>query len=65
MNDPVFEQFWADAQVPNRADKSEASRRRLDWWRDAKLGVFVHWNPSSVAAGEISWSKQFYADTGE
>jgi alpha-L-fucosidase len=65
MTPDGFEQFWADAQKPARADKSEASRRRLDWWRDAKLGIFVHWNPSSVAAGEISWSKQFYGDTGE
>ena len=65
MTPDGFDQFWADAQKPGRADKSEASRRRLDWWRDAKLGIFVHWNPSSVAAGEISWSKQFYGDTGE
>jgi len=61
----AFEQFWADAQKANRADKSEASQRRLDWWRDAKFGMFVHWDPSSLAAGEISWSKQFYDDTGE
>ncbi|MCL4401141.1 MAG: alpha-L-fucosidase [Acidobacteria bacterium] len=60
-----FEQFWADAQKPNRADKSLASQRRLDWWRNAKLGLFIHWDPSSVAASEISWSKQFYEDDGE
>jgi len=63
--DAAFEQFWADALRPNWADKSEASRRRLDWWRDAKFGMFVHWDPSSVAASEISWSKQFYDDTGD
>ena len=60
-----FGQFWADALKPKWADKSEASRRRMDWWRDAKFGMFVHWDPSSVAAGEISWSKQFYDDAGE
>jgi alpha-L-fucosidase len=64
-DDLAFEQFWADAQQPKRADKSERSQRRLDWWRDAKFGMFVHWDPSSVAASEISWSKQFYDDTGE
>ena len=62
---PAFEQFWADALKPNRADKSAESQRRLEWWRDAKFGMFVHWDPSSLAAGEISWSKQFYDDTGE
>ena len=63
--DAAFDQFWADAQQANRADKSAAAQRRLDWWRDAKFGMFVHWDPSSVAASEISWSKQFYDDTGE
>jgi alpha-L-fucosidase len=64
-DDWAFEEFWADALRPKRADKSERSQRRVDWWRDAKFGMFVHWDPSSVAAGEISWSKQFYDDTGE
>ncbi|MDB6093622.1 MAG: Alpha-L-fucosidase [Verrucomicrobia bacterium] len=63
--DAAFELFWADAQQPKRADKSPASQRRLDWWRDAKFGMFVHWDPSSLAAGEISWGKQYYDDTGE
>ena len=62
--DPAFEQFWTDAQQPKWADKSERSQRRMEWWRDAKFGMFVHWDPSSVAASEISWSKQFYDDTG-
>ncbi|MDB6127801.1 MAG: Alpha-L-fucosidase [Verrucomicrobia bacterium] len=63
--DAPFEQFWADAQKPNWSDKSETSRRRMQWWRDAKFGMFVHWDPSSLAASEISWSKQFYDDNGE
>ena len=60
-----FELFWSDAPKPNHADKSLVSPRRLDWWRDAKFGMFIHWDPSSVAASEISWSKQFYDDDGE
>jgi alpha-L-fucosidase len=63
--DAAFDRFWADAQKPKWADKSEASQRRLDWWRDAKFGMFVHWDPSSLAASEISWSKQYYDDTGD
>jgi len=63
--DDSSEQFWADAQKPNRKDKSLASQRRLDWWRQSKFGMFVHWDPSSVGASEISWSKQFYDDDGE
>jgi alpha-L-fucosidase len=33
---------------------------RAQWLRDAKLGVFVHWNPSSVIGQEISWSRKDY-----
>ncbi len=61
----TYEQFIADHKVANRAEKSEAGQRRLDWWRDARFGMFIHWDPSSVAACEISWSKLFYDDIGE
>ncbi len=60
-----FEQFWDDAQKPNWADKSESSQQRLQWWLDARFGMFIHWDPSSVIASEISWSKEFYKDDGE
>jgi len=60
-----YDTFLADQKAAKRADKSELGQRRLDWWRDARFGMFIHWNPSSVAACEISWSKLFYDDTGE
>ncbi len=28
---------------------------RAQWLRDAKLGVFLHWNPAVNCGGEISW----------
>ena len=31
---------------------------RIEWWRAAKLGMFVHWDPSSLAGTEISWSRK-------
>ena len=51
--------------MAKRAEKSEAGQHRLDWWRDARFGMFIHWDPSSVAASEISWSKLYYDDIGE
>lgn len=33
---------------------------RAQWFRDAKLGVFIHWNPSSLIGQEISWSRAGY-----
>lgn len=63
--DAGYAQFLADHKTPNRADKSTAGQRRLDWWREARFGMFIHWDPSSVAACEISWGKLFYDDVGE
>ncbi len=59
------EDAWRDARVSLRAEKSTVAQRRSEWWRDARFGMFIHWNPSSVAVSEISWSKQFYSDNGE
>jgi alpha-L-fucosidase len=65
QTDKSFEQFWDDVQKPNWADKSKSSQQRLQWWLDARFGMFIHWDPSSVIASEISWSKEFYKDDGE
>lgn len=56
---------WKDAQIYKLADKSAVAQQRTEWYRNARLGLFIHWNPSSVCGTEISWSKQFYKDTGE
>ncbi len=38
--------------MPRAKDQLRALRRRPvpAWWRDAKLGIFVHWTPASVPA---------------
>jgi len=56
---------WKDAQIELRCQKSPTAQQRMQWWRDSRFGMFIHWNPSSVAVSEISWSKQFYDDNGE
>ena len=61
----TLEDAWRDANVAPLAEKSETARQRSEWFREARLGMFLHWNPSSVCATEISWSKQFYEDDGE
>ena len=43
-----------------RQKTREESEARLRWWRDAKLGVMLHWNPSSLAGIEISWGRDDY-----
>ena len=45
----------ADASLPN--ETPEQYERRIKWFRDAKVGVFVHWNPSVIIEREISWCR--------
>ena len=33
---------------------------RAQWLRDAKVGVFIHWNPSALIGKEISWCRNAY-----
>ena len=37
------------------ADNTES---KLEWFRNDKFGLFIHWNPSSIMGVEISWSRQ-------
>lgn len=30
---------------------------RLQWWREARFGLFIHWGPSSLSGKEISWAR--------
>jgi alpha-L-fucosidase len=41
----------AAAPADSRADN------RLDWWRQARFGMFIHWGPVSLTGAEISWSR--------
>ena len=38
-------------------EKSEHKAQRMAWWRDARFGMFIHWDMSSVEGREISWSR--------
>ena len=31
--------------------------KRIDWWREARFGMFVHWGPVSLKGTEIGWSR--------
>jgi alpha-L-fucosidase len=30
---------------------------RMDWWKDARFGMFIHWGPVSQLETEIGWSR--------
>jgi alpha-L-fucosidase len=48
--------------VSARVDKADETpqqyRQRMEWWHKGKYGLFMHWNPSSVGAMEVSWGRQ-------
>jgi alpha-L-fucosidase len=36
---------------------SEVAPPDLQWWRDARFGMFIHWGPVALTGKEISWSR--------
>jgi alpha-L-fucosidase len=30
---------------------------RLQWWHDARFGLFIHWGRVSLKGAEIGWSR--------
>ncbi len=36
----------------------------MQWWLDAKFGMFIHWGPISILGKEISWSRYDRAGRG-
>jgi alpha-L-fucosidase len=38
---------------PFPADHAE----KLEWWKDARFGMFIHWGPVSLKGTEIGWSR--------
>ena len=32
-------------------------QERLEWWKDARFGMFIHWGPVSIKGTEIGWSR--------
>jgi alpha-L-fucosidase len=39
-------------QIPGQPIRSSESPDRMDWWRNARFGMFIHWGLYAVPAGE-------------
>jgi alpha-L-fucosidase len=39
------------------AQTNSEQDNRLQWWRGARFGLFVHWGPVSLVGTEIGWSR--------
>ncbi len=45
------------------AQPDAAREKRIQWWRQARFGMFIHWGLYAVPAGE--WKGQPIAGIGE
>ena len=39
------------------AGEPKTVEERLQWWREARFGMFIHWGPVSLKGTEIGWSR--------
>ncbi len=46
--------FWASAVEAQHTPKEHENH--LQWWRDARFGLFIHWGPVTLTGAEISWA---------
>jgi hypothetical protein len=54
----AFRRFQLRLGYRQKADCGKSDAGKMDWWREAKFGMFIHWGPSSVAGVEISWARE-------
>jgi len=55
-----FSVIKSKAQESKNDEKSRnvyQKEPKLEWFRNAKFGLFIHWGPSSVRGTEIGWSR--------
>jgi len=48
----------AQGTSPAAPETKEHRDARMAWWSDARFGMFIHWDMSSIAGTEISWSRK-------
>jgi alpha-L-fucosidase len=47
----------AQEAFPQVKESRQEFDRRLQWWREARFGMFIHWGPVSLKGTEIGWSR--------
>jgi alpha-L-fucosidase len=46
------------SKVPQMNETKEQRDERMQWFRDAKFGMFIHWGPCSIGKVEIGWGRK-------
>ena len=48
---------WMDTVPEELHPYLSASKEEMEWWIDARFGIFVHWGPSSMLECSMSWGR--------
>ena len=48
---------YTQAQQPASQTKKIGNEQKLEEWKDARFGMFIHWGPVSLKGTEIGWSR--------
>lgn len=49
---------WGAQPTGRPAEETpEQFKQRMQWWEEARFGLFVHWGPVSLKGTEIGWSR--------
>ncbi len=51
--------------VQAASETAPQNAARLQWWRQARFGMFIHWGPVSLKGTEIGWSRGAEIPIGE
>ncbi|WPJ97283.1 alpha-L-fucosidase [Coraliomargarita algicola] len=51
-------------RVPQLVETIEERDARVQWFRDAKFGLFIHWGPAALSGAEISWGMKDRIERG-
>ena len=46
--------YWTAAKIKQQYKDSVEREKRVQWWRNARFGIFVHWGVYSVLGGEYN-----------
>jgi len=55
----------AAPKAPQLTESPEQREERIQWFRDAKFGLFIHWGPSAISGEEISWGMKDRIEGGQ
>ncbi len=53
----MFFSFCPGAESDPNTETNINPDQKMEWWQNAKFGIFISWNPSSLTGMEMGWSR--------